>query len=626
MAEEYINGTEETTAQMNEEKNRVFTLFDKNGEAVFRQEFNDITEVDLYEVEKISQFEGRYEVTDKEKGLILSKDSDYYIMDTLENEFNIIDMNVEIPFPFNESELNRIAESIHHYGINENSLPYHETDIPESEIRKEHINDIVSGLKSKNTDIIDGYETQIIDAYLRIHDKLEKSSPENNTEYHELKTAEKEADYAAQAVHRLSEIEWSNREREGFRKAAENAEHKFTNMGEKEKENFIKRFESQKFFDKLHAKHEEKMLYKMIIKEDHSKRDRQKETEILEREAETPVLSYCTLNLGGTGVNEDTEPVVYNDFRSALDAYIDVEWIGRKSIGYLTPDNKEYVELAYYDNIDETNHISEVYTQILFPFKESDKNEQFLDNMKILSSELNRDSAKSQITSFYIGAVMNAAGNIVRQNSEEGRWQYRIANNRRPQDYVQLNIEGNQRNHEIVFTANIIHANEFEESISFSSKTNADNLEESVRNAYVGACRDFTPHLEAVIEKLDTDIEYPFTLYADYMEDTLEKHEDKLNALGYESEPSYELYNLNKDTKEEMIETNMGKMPVKDYLDIKAQQYGFDSYEDLKAEGLSISIPKEEQKEGQKEGQKEEQKNKETTARNKRKFLQGKSR
>lgn len=40
-----------------------------------------------------------------------------------------------------------------------------------------------------------------------------------------------------------------------------------------------------------------------------------------------------------------------------------------------------------------------------------------------------------------------------------------------------------------------------------------------------------------------------------------------------------------------MIETNMGLMPVEDYLEIVAQQHGFDSYEQMKAKGYIIDLP-----------------------------------
>ena len=42
------------------------------------------------------------------------------------------------------------------------------------------------------------------------------------------------------------------------------------------------------------------------------------------------------------------------------------------------------------------------------------------------------------------------------------------------------------------------------------------------------------------------------------------------------------------------IETNIGQMPVEDYLDIKAMQYGFEDYEDMKKHGLYIDLEKEE--------------------------------
>lgn len=39
-----------------------------------------------------------------------------------------------------------------------------------------------------------------------------------------------------------------------------------------------------------------------------------------------------------------------------------------------------------------------------------------------------------------------------------------------------------------------------------------------------------------------------------------------------------------------MIETNMGLMPVEDYLEIVAQQHGFDSYEQMKARRFKYEV------------------------------------
>ena len=40
------------------------------------------------------------------------------------------------------------------------------------------------------------------------------------------------------------------------------------------------------------------------------------------------------------------------------------------------------------------------------------------------------------------------------------------------------------------------------------------------------------------------------------------------------------------------VKVNNGKLiPLEDYLDIKARQYGFDDYEDLRKNGMSLEIP-----------------------------------
>lgn len=40
-----------------------------------------------------------------------------------------------------------------------------------------------------------------------------------------------------------------------------------------------------------------------------------------------------------------------------------------------------------------------------------------------------------------------------------------------------------------------------------------------------------------------------------------------------------------------VVNTNMGKIPVVDYLEIVACQNGFDSYEEMRAEGIIIDLP-----------------------------------
>ena len=39
-----------------------------------------------------------------------------------------------------------------------------------------------------------------------------------------------------------------------------------------------------------------------------------------------------------------------------------------------------------------------------------------------------------------------------------------------------------------------------------------------------------------------------------------------------------------------LIKTNMGAMPIEDYLDIEASKYGFNSYDDLVKAGYHIDV------------------------------------
>jgi hypothetical protein len=37
------------------------------------------------------------------------------------------------------------------------------------------------------------------------------------------------------------------------------------------------------------------------------------------------------------------------------------------------------------------------------------------------------------------------------------------------------------------------------------------------------------------------------------------------------------------------VKTNMGEIPIEDYRDIKARQFGFEDYEDMYAQGYRLS-------------------------------------
>ena len=44
--------------------------------------------------------------------------------------------------------------------------------------------------------------------------------------------------------------------------------------------------------------------------------------------------------------------------------------------------------------------------------------------------------------------------------------------------------------------------------------------------------------------------------------------------------------------KGETVKTNIGEIPVEDYMDIKAQQFGFEDYEDMYKQGYRLDNEK----------------------------------
>ena len=57
---------------------------------------------------------------------------------------------------------------------------------------------------------------------------------------------------------------------------------------------------------------------------------------------------------------------------------------------------------------------------------------------------------------------------------------------------------------------------------------------------------------------------------------------------------TFKIVSEHKYEKPQMVETNIGEMPIEDYQEIQAIQYGFDSYEDLKNQGYSLPYATEE--------------------------------
>jgi signal-transduction protein with cAMP-binding, CBS, and nucleotidyltransferase domain len=64
---------------------------------------------------------------------------------------------------------------------------------------------------------------------------------------------------------------------------------------------------------------------------------------------------------------------------------------------------------------------------------------------------------------------------------------------------------------------------------------------------------------------------------------------DLFDALEVEKDADL-LHAIEEEINKRTIKTNIGTMPVLDYLEIQAMQSGFDSYEDMKKHGYKIDI------------------------------------
>ena len=66
---------------------------------------------------------------------------------------------------------------------------------------------------------------------------------------------------------------------------------------------------------------------------------------------------------------------------------------------------------------------------------------------------------------------------------------------------------------------------------------------------------------------------------------------DLFDALEVETDADL-LHAIQEEIGSRTVKTNIGTMPVVDYLEIQAMQSGFDSYEDMKKQGYSIDVDK----------------------------------
>lgn len=248
-------------------------------------------------------------------------------------------------------------------------------------------------------------------------------------------------------------------------------------------------------------------------------------------------IQFVTQNLDGEGLGEENDINIYPDMETALNAYLNAGAVDGKAIGFRMvgeDSSLHVVKLAHFDSVNMNSHIHDLsHIKKLVPNVAVNELEQIESMRKTVFDELIKDNAYMKIQNTFNDISMRAKTDIVRQNSEWGAWFGRIANSHRPQDYVNIDITGYSKHHEVIYTVDIIHANEVVDSRRLAIDTDENNFADTMEKAYATASSEFTEFLKEAVEKLSTDLEYPMTEYTPYTENSVEKHIRQLYDLGY---------------------------------------------------------------------------------------------
>lgn len=253
-------------------------------------------------------------------------------------------------------------------------------------------------------------------------------------------------------------------------------------------------------------------------------------------------IQFITQNLEGEGPMDGNNINVYPDIESALHAYLNVGIVDGKAIGFRMDgqaSSLHAVNLAHFDVVDMNNHMHDLsYIKPLVPDAAVNELEQIESMGRKIFDKLIKDNAYMKIWNTFNDISMRARTDIVRQNSEWGSWSGRIVNSHRPQDYVKVDITGYSTNHRVIYTTDVLHADEVVDSKILTIDTDGNNLADAMEKAYTTAQNEFGEFLKEAVEKLDTDFEYPMVA-SPYTENSVEEY-IRLDVNSYE-EPEEEI-------------------------------------------------------------------------------------
>lgn len=259
-------------------------------------------------------------------------------------------------------------------------------------------------------------------------------------------------------------------------------------------------------------------------------------------------IIFYTQNLGGTGAGEDVHSVIYSNLRDALDAYLNANVDGKK-LGYRI--NEEEIVLTYFSTVDMKNHVNDFYNPKLYSKLAVNEKKEIRDAISYMKPILDKDNVYNAIQEGFITIGEKSIATMLKSKMEWGPWFGRVANLHRPQDYIDIDIEGLSSWHKVIYSINVVHANEIVDGKQYFINVDTENFEESIRQGFREAVDNLETFFHEAVDKLNTDIEYPMLLYSPYTFRELQEHYTKLENAGYEMFP-FKQKGLDEMSQEEM--------------------------------------------------------------------------
>lgn len=225
----------------------------------------------------------------------------------------------------------------------------------------------------------------------------------------------------------------------------------------------------------------------------------------------------------------------FTEFDKALQFYIDIG-IENKSLNFVNESSRDKFEIAQFstDNTATNNVLNNYNSEILsksnLTVNERDK---LCIALNAASYKLKRNNVYNIIKNEFDKLIAAAKSKISANYAADGKWNCIIANDKRPQDYVSINIIGDALNDEVEITVAVLHSNETVDDKRIRIHLNPTD-EDSLNSFVEIAHENFKDLIFNSTELLDTDYESKMIVYN---HDCIEVFEQKLEDHEYYDMP-----------------------------------------------------------------------------------------